>query len=763
MKKITVLAGVLLALFTSNANAQVDVLGKNEFGRIFNLAYSVTTPNTVYAATISRNILESHDNGATWAPIYSITPEVGQGISNLKLSKDGSFLSFSTRLGGVGSVQILDVQTKQIVKSYPLPNDSEFPFVNSYDFFGSDKETMIVASQFSEGFGTANKVFYTADGGANWKQIYYSVDNNNIITNSVAINPADKNKLYIVNGLGNTDIIGGLLVSADAGDTFTEKLSGNPLSTIEFNPSNANELYTGTGISFGASPEGLFHSADGGANFDTKTVAWNSDGILNNIIAIKYNPLDNNNIVVLEEDEFVSTKDGGLTWQSTVYPLGNLDSYYYGLDASFNPFKAGEVFVSANYKPLFSQNNGETFTQLKTPFFSSTGQINFYENESAKHLYYGVQNGFVHRNLIANTDEAYKLQPLNIASVNDAPIYISDPKKEGRLYSFQGSLLGSTFYVSDDFGASFTNVYNPFSSKLTNVISDPQVANQVWVTYDNFDQGALDKVNFNDPNDIQISNLTLPLQASVKKILHPNNISDEFFLLIGSELYKTADGGNTWDSVFVSDDLFSDAKVFDIVQSKINPNNLVLGTSVGTYLSTDKGLTWTKNSDIFASEVFYSDVNPGVLVAATYDSDVSTFQLHYSYDNATTWKSIDPSETMNTFCTSINVDFSDQNAYVYIASSDLGLLGYNLDFNILANADTTTQKSDIMIYPNPTADVVHINDKNLKLAAIYDMNGKKLMESNKAEMNVSQLPKGVYVIRIVSANNQIISKKLIKK
>jgi hypothetical protein len=151
------------------------------------------------------------------------------------------------------------------------------------------------------------------------------------------------------------------------------------------------------------------------------------------------------------------------------------------------------------------------------------------------------------------------------------------------------------------------------------------------------------------------------------------------------------------------------------------------------------------------------------LVAATYDSDVSTFQLHYSYDNATTWKSIDPSETMNTFCTSINVDFSDKNAYVYIASSDLGLLGYNLDFNILANADTTTQKSDIMIYPNPTADVVHINDKNLKLAAIYDMNGKKLMESNKAEMNVSQLPKGVYVIRIVSANNQIISKKLIKK
>lgn len=762
MRKITVLAGVLLAFFTSNAHAQVDVLGKNEFGRIFDLTYSVTTPNTVYATTISRNILESRDNGATWKPIYSLTPEVGTSLGNLKLSKDGSFLSFSTRLGGLGYVQILDVQTRQIVKSYALPNDTDLPWVNSYDFFGNDKETLIVASQFSEGFGAANKVFYTANGGNDWKQIYYSVENNNIITNAVAINPADKNKLYIANGLGNTETIGGLLISTDAGETFTQKLPGSPLSTIEFNPNNANEFYAGTGISFGASPEGLFHSADGGSSFDTKNVAWNSDGILNNIVAIKYNPLDNNNIVVLEEDEFVSTKDGGATWQSVVYPYDNLNSYYYGLGASFNPYKAGEVFISANYQPLFSQNNGETFTQLKTPFFSSTGQIGLFESETAKHLYYGVQNGFVHRNLADNTDQAYKIQNLNIFSSNDAPIYLTDSKKDGRIYSFQGSFMGSTFSVSDDFGANFTTVFNPSSSKLTNVITDPQVTNQIWATYDNWEQGALDKVNFNNPNDVQVTNVTLPVQASVQKILHPNNISDEFFLLIGSELYKTADGGNNWTSVFVSDDL-SNAKVFDIAQSKINPNNIALGTSVGTFLSADKGLTWTKKSDFITNKVFYSDANAGVLVAATYDSDVSIFQLYYSYDNAATWKSIEPGEVMHTFCTSINVDFSDKNAYVYIASSDLGLLGYNLDFDILANDEVTHLKSDIMIYPNPTADVVHINDKNLKVVALYDMNGKKLLESNKTEMNVSQLPKGIYVLRIVTANNQVISKKLIKK
>jgi len=43
------------------------------------------------------------------------------------------------------------------------------------------------------------------------------------------------------------------------------------------------------------------------------------------------------------------------------------------------------------------------------------------------------------------------------------------------------------------------------------------------------------------------------------------------------------------------------------------------------------------------------------------------------------------------------------------------------------------------------------------------MEGKKLLETKSNEMNVSKLPNGVYVLRIVTSDNSIVSKKIIKK
>lgn len=63
MKKFTLLAGFLLALFTNKVDAQMQVLGKNEFGRIFEVTYSTKEQNTIYATTITNHILVSHNNG----------------------------------------------------------------------------------------------------------------------------------------------------------------------------------------------------------------------------------------------------------------------------------------------------------------------------------------------------------------------------------------------------------------------------------------------------------------------------------------------------------------------------------------------------------------------------------------------------------------------------------------------------------------------------------------------------------------------------
>ncbi len=763
MKKITFFAGLLFALFTNKMDAQLQVLGNNEFGRIFELTYSVTEQNIVYATTITNHILVSHNNGVSWEVFYAVPSETGN-IMKLNISKDGSFLSFSTIKSGIGELHILDIASKTITKTFTMPNYSEGAYVSAYNFFESDKNNLIISSQFPFGFGTANRVYTTNDGGENWKEVYYSVDdNNNIITSYVAFSPADKNKIYIANGNGSQGVYGGLMISSDGGDSFITKLQGSVLSTLEFNPNNPDEIYAGTDISFGASPENLHHSTDGGITWENKNIAWGSNGILNNIIDIKYNPLDNNHIIVLEEDEIVSSKDGGATWQSVEYPYDNLDSYYYGIKASFNPFKAGELFITANYKPLFSTDNGATLTQLQTPFYSSTGRVNLFENSTSKHLFYSVQNGFVHRNLNTNTETSHNIRPLNIVSVNSGPAYISDSKKEGRIYTFEGGFMGSKLSVSDDFGATSNTIFDTFTNGLTNIIPDPQVNNQIYATFDNWGQGELDKINFNDQNNITTSNIPLPAQASVYKVLHPNNISDEFFILIGSEVYKTSNGGTDWTPVSLGNSFPSEAAVFDIVQNPKNANQLALGTSSGVYVSNDKGATWTLTGEFVANKVYYSDVNSGVLIAVTHSSQYTQFNVYYSVENGENWESIDRKYLLYSETSSVTVDFSDKNAYIYIASADLGLLGYSLNLDVLATGEVSGEKAKVLVYPNPVVDVLHIDDKNLKSVALYNMEGKKLLETKSSEMNVSKLPNGVYVLRIVTSDNSIVSKKIIKK
>ncbi|SDF91302.1 T9SS type A sorting domain-containing protein [Epilithonimonas hungarica] len=763
MKKITFFAGLLFALFTNKTNAQIQVLGKNEFGRIFEVTYSITEQNTVYATTITNHILVSHDNGTSWEVFYSLPTEYGN-ITKLNISKDGSFLSFSTLKDGIGELHIFDIPSKTITKTFSMPNYSEGAFVSAYNFFENDKNTLIVSSQFPYGLGTANRVFTTTDGGENWKEVYYSVDDNhNIITSYVAFSPTDKSKIYIANGNGSEGVYGGLMISNNGGDTFTTKLEGSVLSTLEFNPNNPNEIFAGTGISFGMSPEKLHHTTDGGNTWEDKNITWGSNGILNNIIDIKFNPLDNNHVIVLEEDEIVSTKDGGTTWQSVEYPYDNLDSYYYGIKASFNPFKAGELFITANYKPLFSTDNGATLAQVQTPFYSSTGRVNLFENSTAKHLFYSVQSGFVHRNLADNSENAFNIEPLNIFSTNNTPSYISDSKTEGRIYTFKGGFMGSTLSMSNDFGATSNTIFETFTSGLTNVIPDPQVNNQIYTTFDNWGQGELDKINFNDQNNIITTNIPLPAQASVYKILHPNNISDEFFILIGSEVYKTTNGGTDWAPVSLGSDFPSDAAVFDIVQNPKNTDQLALGTSSGVYVSNDKGVTWALTGEFVANKVAYSDINSGVLIATTYTSQFTQFNVYYSVDNGANWESVDRKDLLYSETSSVTIDFSDKNAYIYIASADLGLLGYSLNLDILATGEVSGEKSKVLVYPNPVVDIVHIDNKNLKSVALYNMEGKKLLETKSNEMNVSKLPNGVYVLRIVTSDNSIVSKKIIKK
>ncbi|GGE04198.1 T9SS type A sorting domain-containing protein [Psychroflexus salis] len=73
----------------------------------------------------------------------------------------------------------------------------------------------------------------------------------------------------------------------------------------------------------------------------------------------------------------------------------------------------------------------------------------------------------------------------------------------------------------------------------------------------------------------------------------------------------------------------------------------------------------------------------------------------------------------------------------------------------------------IMIYPNPTSNLLHIETSQIDITAIgiFDLQGKRVMQLNSAYLNgidVSQLTNGIYFIKVSTSEGELV-KKFVKK
>lgn len=106
-------------------------------------------------------------------------------------------------------------------------------------------------------------------------------------------------------------------------------------------------------------------------------------------------------------------------------------------------------------------------------------------------------------------------------------------------------------------------------------------------------------------------------------------------------------------------------------------------------------------------------------------------------------------------------------------TEDFSVIPEGARFNILfmedaiMGANDLSEKELISFYPNPVTDKVNFNSKSIiGKVSIYDLSGKLISElnsnSNKVEMNLSQLNSDVYIAKIQTKEG-IQTIKLIKK
>lgn len=772
MKKLLTIMLLLSGLVISvNVSAQLSVLGSDEYGQIFDVSYHPHQENVLFARTLTNHIIKSEDHGGSWEIIYSYPLPHYATLNTLRVINNGTALSFVVSAQGTefNSLTIFDIATETITREIFPPNSNQNDIlIASYAIDEENNDNIVLHTTYFQGFGFKNEVFYTSNGGNEWNQIYFSDDHDQVGVNNVALQPGNPQKVFLMRAESPGSILGGLYVSEDSGATWTEKIPGHTYSPIAFNPENPDDIFVGTFMGSGTHEQNLYRSLDGGETWTIIPITWESMSA-NVINYIAFNPLNTDRIIVLEENEIAVSEDNGVSWNNYVYPEIDPEDYYYGLYASFNPFRESEILISANFYPFYSQDGGASVTKFKSNFINAIGSVTTFGSQEENHIYYGLRGGFIHRDLETGIETPNGLLPLNqFSNLTRSGLY-TDKQVPGRVFWSTTNFMGnSSVIISPDHGTSLYFFSASFPVHIVNTETSQSNPNIVWLSsiYYGF------KVDLTDLDNIVHEELSLPEEGYFYGIsIHPQDQND-VIITQGVHVYHSADGGSTWESIGSGlESLVQNSDIiWDLARNPFNPNELAIATTKGIFKSEDQGVTWFQvyeGSNV--NTIAFSTENDGKIVAAAhfYDGDEAPYTLArilYSEDHGINWTDISP-ETLEYLVTeSSDFLFGENYADVYFNVHDLGLVGYHIDFTTLTVNPIEGIQSSLTIYPNPAADEVNILSENkINFVTVYDMSGRQVLQAQAKTIYLSGLPKGIYLVKVELENGKTEVRKLIKK
>ncbi len=772
MKKFKLFLTACFMLGTLFSSAQITFLGSEEYGRIFHLVYDQNVENRVYAASMNNHILISNDNAVTWDVLYSLP----SGFINELRMLNNTHLSFALKNANVAennTIHLFDLFTQTITTiNRPQNNDSSDRWIDDYNIYESDTDIMLYNEGYRVGFDTYDRVHYTTDGGQTWTLVYDEASNNLISVDKSLINHSNPNQLFITRGNGANGVNGGFLVSHDAGITWTEYFADINFRGVAVDPFDADHWIIGSDPGWG-DDEVVYQTLDGGTNWNELTVPFDTywDKAVNEII---FHPTNQDEIFILETNEIVISYDGGVTWTSYIHESFDPTNYYFGLSATFNPFDVDEMLFTSNWYPHRSTDGGITLDLVQTPYsFTTSVAVSHNEGAEDPFLYYGIQGGVVAKNLTDDSETAYGVQGVDIASGSAPPMFFVDKNQYGRLFSSVEDFNGRALNVSTDNGQTFQMFYTGFWDPVLHMQPDAVNTNEVWVSFDVFSGSGTKIIDVTsaDPWSPTIIDITVPTEERhYSTWVDPSN-NQNVLIGIGGEVWSSSDRGTTWSNVSAGLNLNVTSQfVFQILNNANDANEFVLATSNGVWKSTDGATTWNQ---VLATnnvqKVAYDPNNPDIIVAATYASQVSETAIYFSTDNGTTWTMVPATELLYSTSVSMAFDFLDDGTGVttYLSTSDLGIIAYDVLYQTLSVETPTLDTAELLIYPNPVKDVMNIAlepGAHAKSVVIYNMLGAQVKQVNQAsQIDISDLNSGVYLVKVTDSLGKHIVKRIIKR
>lgn len=425
--------------------------------------------------------------------------------------------------------------------------------------------TLYIAS--AEDDATAEVVFRSADGGATWTRV-------------LQIEPESLGILNVTaaEGVVYVQTFTRVFRSLDSGATWAQVFGGGLLSDIELDPNAPQTAWL-------ASQSGLLTTADGGAT-------WQLVPTPADVRSVALAPSNPSTVYLATGTDLYRSADAGATWArggATPDRIGEL---------AVDPADPGTVY---SYGPalLVSRDGGQTWRRLERglPFVGDQIAHAFslaIRPDRQGALYAGLHREGVYR--VAEAGRAWRSTGQTGLAGRRFEWIKVDPRVPSSLYALEAGQL----WRSLDRGATWRRLArNVFSSAVHDLAFDPRRANRLAAATD---QGVF----LSTDRGATWSPLDGP-RIGARKVV----IVDDRTLLAGSGsgLYRSTNGGRTWNEVFDAsipppdDDHYGGRNILWLRNDPANPrivyaravDYIVGGSGVPKFhlvRSTDGGATW---------------------------------------------------------------------------------------------------------------------------------------------------------------------------
>lgn len=553
-------------------------------GRLNFVRYDPANTNIIYVGAPAGGLWKSIDGGGSWTCLTDYLPIIG--CSDLAIDPANSQILYL----GTGDNDGGDMPSLGVLKSTDGGLTWNSTGLN-FSIIQSRQIARILIDPTNSNViycGTSSGIYKTYDAGVNWFQTTGAG------VKDMEMKPGDPNTLYACRST--------FIMSTNGGATWTTITNGLPASNqvsrlaIGVTAADPNTVYVVAGDASTNGFKGIYCSTDGGVTFEARATSpnllgWDPDGGDTDgqawyTLSIAVAPYDKN-VVIVGGVNIWRSDDGGWSWTLNAHWYGGGGVPYVHADIHALEFIPGpqSTYVAGCDGGIFkTTDDGASFTDLSA-------------NLCIAEIYkMGQSTSDPDVVLTGHQDNGTNLMSTSASEQvlgGDGMDCFVDRTSDFNLF---GSIYYGDFYKSNDGGLNWGGCTSGLSGNagwVTPWKQDPIVAGTIYTGYDQVFKSTTQANSWTQLG-------TLPNSSSLTEIEIVAHNPQYIFTTNGSLLFRTIDGGTTWQNITGSVNT-SGAPISGITINPYDEN--MVWVSLGGYTannkvwySSDGGTTWTNAS-----------------------------------------------------------------------------------------------------------------------------------------------------------------------